>query len=65
LLIARAQRDLLDSQLEEVEARVEFRKALVDFYRLEGTLLIRRGIAAPGRHLASSLTTDGSLPTMK
>ncbi len=49
ILVAQAQRDLLASELEQVEALVGLRKAMIDLYRLEGSLLIRRGIAAPGR----------------
>ncbi len=49
LLVARAQRDLVASRIAEVEAVINYSKAMVSFYRLEGTLLIRRGIAAPGR----------------
>ncbi len=46
--VSRAQRDLLESQISEVEAIVNYRKALTDLYRLDGTLLIRRGIQGPG-----------------
>jgi len=49
LLVAAAQRDLLASQIAEVQTVVSCLKALVDLYRLEGSLLERRGIAAPGR----------------
>ncbi|MEX2671864.1 MAG: TolC family protein [Phycisphaeraceae bacterium] len=49
LLVAQAQRDLLESQLEAVAAVVRYRQALVELYRLEGSLLERRGIMAPGR----------------
>ena len=50
-LVAQAQRDLLVSRINEVESVVGYLKALVDFYRLEGSLLQRRGIEAPGsRH---------------
>lgn len=49
LLVAQAQRDLLESQLEEVAAVVAYRQALIELYRLEGSLLERRGIMAPGR----------------
>ncbi|OOG27730.1 transporter [Thioalkalivibrio denitrificans] len=48
LALAQAQRDLLESQLEEVEAVIRHRQALADLYRQSGTLLMRRGIAAPG-----------------
>lgn len=46
--LAQAQRDLLESQLEEVEAFIRHRQALTDLYRQSGTLLIRRGINAAG-----------------
>ena len=48
LLVAEAQRDLLSSQIAYVQAVAGYRKALVELYRLEGTLLQRRGLAAPG-----------------
>ncbi|MBM4031074.1 MAG: TolC family protein [Planctomycetes bacterium] len=47
-LTALAQRDLVASQIAEVEAKVSLLKGLVDLYRLEGSLLERRGIIAPG-----------------
>ena len=47
--VAQAQRDLLVSRINEVQAVVNYLKALVSFYRLEGSLLERRGITAPGR----------------
>jgi len=49
LLVAQAQRDLLQSQIGEVQAVVNYLNAMVEFYRLEGSLLQRRGIAAPGQ----------------
>jgi outer membrane protein len=49
LLVAQAQRDLLASQISEVQAVVANLKAWVEFYRLEGSLLERRGIQCPGR----------------
>jgi len=52
LLVAQAQRDLLRSQIAEVQAVVAHLKSLVEFYRLEGSLLERRGIACPGREPA-------------
>jgi len=48
-IVAQAQRDLLDSRLAEVAATISYLKALVDLYRVDGSLLERRGIAAPGR----------------
>jgi outer membrane protein len=47
-LVGQAQRDFVASQIVEVQAAVAYRKALVEFYRLEGSLLVRRGITAPG-----------------
>lgn len=48
LLVAQAQRDLLNAQLSEVQAVTQHLKALVALYRLEGSLLYRRGLEAPG-----------------
>ena len=48
-LVSQAQRDLLSSEIVEVRTVVSYLKALVELYRLEGTLLERRGITAPGR----------------
>ncbi|MBN1106617.1 MAG: TolC family protein [Deltaproteobacteria bacterium] len=48
-LVAQAERDLLVSQLAEVETTVNYLKALIDLFRLEGSLLDRRRIEAPGR----------------
>lgn len=49
LLVAQAQRDLVTAQNAEVEAVAAHLKALTELYRLEGSFLERRGIAAPGR----------------
>ena len=49
LLVARAQRDFVTSQITEIEAAITYLKALIELYRLEGSLLERRGITAPGR----------------
>jgi outer membrane protein len=48
-LVAQAQRDLLVSRIAEVQALANYLKALVDLYQQDGSLLERRGIAAPGR----------------
>ncbi len=48
-LVAQAQRDLLRSRIQEIRAVATVLKALVDLYRLEGSLLERWGIQAPGR----------------
>ncbi|KPK81056.1 MAG: hypothetical protein AMJ81_10935 [Phycisphaerae bacterium SM23_33] len=49
LLVAQAQRDLLASEIAEIQAVVSYLDALVELHRLEGSLLERRGISAPGR----------------
>jgi outer membrane protein TolC len=48
-LVAQAQRDLLVSRIAEVRALANYLKALIDLYRLDGSLLERRRISAPGR----------------
>lgn len=48
LLVAQAQRDLLEAQINEVEAAKNFLQAIINLYRLDGSLLIRRGIDCPG-----------------
>jgi outer membrane protein TolC len=48
LLVGQAQRDFVASQIAEIEAVANYLKALVALYRLEGSLLQRRGLAAPG-----------------
>ncbi|MGK5093068.1 TolC family protein [Deltaproteobacteria bacterium TL4] len=48
-LIAQVEGDLVLSQISEVEAVMNHLKALVQLYRLEGSLLDRRGIQAPGQ----------------
>ncbi|WP_371258985.1 TolC family protein [Ectothiorhodospira sp. BSL-9] len=48
LALSQAQRDLLESQLDEAEAIIRHRQALTELYRQSGTLLLRRGIEAPG-----------------
>ncbi len=44
LLVAQAQRDLLSSRIAEIAAITNHVKALIELYRLEGSLLERRGI---------------------
>ena len=43
-MVAQAQRDLLVSQIAEVEAVIAYRIALTSLFKAEGTLLERRGI---------------------
>jgi outer membrane protein TolC len=50
LLVAQAERNLLFSQIAEIESVVSHLKAFVALYRLEGSLLDRRGIDAPGKN---------------
>ncbi|MEW6670605.1 MAG: TolC family protein [Thermodesulfobacteriota bacterium] len=45
-LVAQAQRDFLLSQLVEVRAVASYLKALTELFRLEGSLLERRGVSA-------------------
>ena len=47
LLVGQAQRDFVASQIAEIEALANYLKALVSLYRLEGSLLERRGIVSP------------------
>ena len=49
LLVSLAQRDMVASQIDEVQAVTTYLKALVDLYWLQGSLLERRGITAPGK----------------
>lgn len=44
LLVAQAQRDLLLAQINEVEAVINYRIALIQLYLAEGSLLERRGV---------------------
>ncbi len=48
LLVGQAQRDFVASQIAEIQAVANYLQALVTLYRLEGSLLYRRGILAPG-----------------
>lgn len=48
LLVAQAQRDLLAAQINEAQAQATLRKSTVNVYRLEGSLLLRRGVDCPG-----------------
>lgn len=44
LLVAQAQRDLVESQINEVEALIGYRLALINLYLAEGAILARRGM---------------------
>ncbi|MBN2514938.1 MAG: TolC family protein [Deltaproteobacteria bacterium] len=58
LLVAQAQRDLLSSRITEIETIINYLKALIELYRLEGSLLERRGIMAPGREPVRQLKDE-------
>jgi outer membrane protein len=58
LLVAQAQRDFLASRIAEVQAVANHIKAYVELYRLEGSLLERRGIASPGREIVKLSETS-------
>ena len=45
LLVSQAQRDLLESRIAKTKAVITYLKSFVDLYRLEGSLLERRGIS--------------------
>lgn len=45
--VAQAERDLVLSELSELQARIDLVKGLTQFYAAEGSLLLRRGIALP------------------
>ena len=55
LLVAQAQRDLLQARINEIEAIVNYRIALVKLYLAEGSLLDRRGIRIATEELAEKL----------
>jgi len=48
LLVGQAQRDFVASQIAQTQAVANYLKALITLYRLEGSLLQRRGVSAPG-----------------
>jgi outer membrane protein TolC len=60
--VARAQRDLMKSRMDEVEAAVDYQRALVELYRLDGSLLERRGISAPGGGPVGADAAGGGRP---
>lgn len=62
LLVAQAQRDLLTSQITSVQAKSSYLKAIVNLYRLEGTLLERRGVNCPGREPV--VLADAAVPAI-
>ncbi len=63
--VAQAQRDLLRSRIDEEAALVAYRRALVDLYRLDGTLLDRRGILADTEEGMPYGLTDEVIPVYR
>ncbi len=61
LLVAQTERDLLTAQINEAQAKTSYLKAIVNLYRMEGTLLERRGVACPGREPV--VLADAPAPT--
>jgi len=47
LLVAQTQRELLASRIQEIQSIITCIRSLIDLYRLEGSLLDRRGITIP------------------
>ncbi len=56
--VAQAQRDFTASQIAEVDAVAGYLKALVELFRVDGTLLDRRGLAAPGAVADGTIALD-------
>jgi outer membrane protein TolC len=48
ILVAQAQRDFMQSRITELTAAINYQVAIIELHRLEGTLLMRSGIASPG-----------------
>jgi outer membrane protein len=55
LIVAQAQRDLLNSRIAEEEALISHLRSLIDLHRVDGSLLLRRGVSVPGELPASSV----------
>ena len=49
LNVSQTERDLVESQVQAVQSVIDYIKSLTQFYFVEGSLLVRRGISAPGR----------------
>ena len=62
ILVAGAQRDLVVSQVAEVGAATNYLQAMTSLYLLDGSLLERRGIAAPGRQSVRPQAWDTATP---
>ena len=46
-LVSQAQRDLLKSRIDEIDALVQYRNAVTDLLYKEGALLMKQGILLP------------------
>lgn len=57
--VAQAQRDLVESQISAVRSNIDHIKSLTQFYFVEGSLLVRRGISAPGREPVEPSPEEG------
>jgi outer membrane protein TolC len=57
--VERALRDLEDSRTAVAEAIVDYLKALVTLFQMDGSLLVRRGVEAPG---GEAVTLEGFEP---
>jgi len=60
LLVGQAQRDLTASRIAEIQAVVNYLRALVTLHRHDGSLLDRRGIASPGGEPAAIPLFEGN-----
>lgn len=60
--VAQAERDLVESQVSQVQARIDYLKSLTRLFLGEGSLLLRRGIEAPGREPVKLAKPEGTAP---
>jgi len=60
--VAQAERDLVESQVSQIQARIDYLKSLTRFFLAEGSLLLRRGIEAPGREPVELASSRASKP---
>jgi outer membrane protein len=61
--VVQAQRDLSDAQNAELRAQLDYRKALVDFERVQQTALTRAGITVVGTGGTTTTTTSRAATT--
>ena len=47
--VAQAERDFVESEILKVQSNIDYLKSFIQLYLVEGSLLVRRGISAPGR----------------